>query len=377
MIRRIVFSALALLLVVVPSVAAGSQSLADQRAQHLQRGINTCCWFAQAPHHYDTQRLNTYITPDDIRLIHQLGFDHIRLSIDPDPLVDWQHGQPDGTAFVQSLDAVVKLAVEQHLAVIVDIHPEEHYKHALLAGTDSIAAFDSLWQALAAHFAPFSDSLVYFEIMNEPEQTDPARWQAIELQVAKTIRTAAPNNTIIAAGAHWSGLNDLLVMQPLPLDNVIYTFHDYEPFPFTHQGATWAGAQLVPLRHMPYPSTPDNVRANLSQQSTLPGKLFIEQYGLDCWNAERIDDTLDFAAQWSQMHHVPVYVGEFGVYKPYAPPADRAQWIHDMRVGMEKHHLGWAMWEYRDSFGLVTKQDGKTVVDPAVLSALGLSGKAH
>ena len=54
-------------------------------------------------------------------------------------------------------------------------------------------------------------------------------------------------------------------------------------------------------------------------------------------------------------------------------PAMRAQWLRDMRTLMEKHHLGWAMWDYQDNFGAVTKKDGRTVPDPAVIEALGLT----
>ena len=86
-----------------------------------------------------------------------------------------------------------------------------------------------------------------------------------------------------------------------------------------------------------------------------------------------MDDSLSFAERWSQMHHVPVYVGEFGVHRPYVDSAARAHWLKDMRVAMEKHHLGWAMWDYQDNFGAVTKKDGKTIVDQSVIDALGLS----
>ena len=97
----------------MPSRTSAQQTndLAFQRAEHLRRGINTSDWFAQS-NDYSVQRLRTFTTPDDIRLIHQLGFDHIRLSIDADPLLAWQRKQPNGTAFMEELDAIVKLAVE-------------------------------------------------------------------------------------------------------------------------------------------------------------------------------------------------------------------------------------------------------------------------
>ena len=74
--------------------------------------------------------------------------------------------------------------------------------------------------------------------MNEPEQDDSYRWQGIESFVAGQIRQSAPNHTIIRSRAHWSGLEDLMILEPIAVSNVIYTFHDYEPFSFTHQGAT-------------------------------------------------------------------------------------------------------------------------------------------
>jgi aryl-phospho-beta-D-glucosidase BglC (GH1 family) len=346
--------------------------LAIQRAQHLRRGINTSDWFAQSSD-YSVQRLRTFTTPDDIRLIHQLGFDHIRISVDADPLLAWQRKQPNGTAFMEELDAIVKLAIEQKLAVVIDIHPQSHYKQSLLQGDEPVQRFAILWRSLATHFAPLDPDYVFFEIMNEPEQPDTYRWQGIQSLVAQQIRTAAPNHTIIACGARWSGLEDLLHLEPLALPNVIYTFHDYEPFAFTHQGATWTDPAVQPLRNVPYPSTPENIAKNLDQEPTLAGQFFVQQYGLARWDAHRIDVTLSFAERWSQLHHAPIYVGEFGVHRPYADPAARAQWLKDMRTMLEKHHLGWAMWDYQDNFGAVTKKDGHATPDPAIIEALGLT----
>jgi endoglucanase len=359
---------------IAPSSLPAQQTndLAFQRAQHLLRGINTSDWFAQSSD-YSVQRLRTFTTPDDIHLIHQLGFDHIRLSIDADPLLAWQRNQPNGIAFMEELDSIVKLAVEQKLAVVIDLHPQTHYKQSLLQGDEPVKRFAMLWRSLATHFAPFDPDYVLFEIMNEPEQPDTYRWQGIQSLVAEQIRTAAPNHTIIACGARWSGLEDLLPLQPLALANIVYTFHDYEPFAFTHQGATWTEPAVQPLRNVPYPSTPENIAKNLDQEPTLAGQFFVQQYGLAHWDAHRIDVTLSFAERWSQLNHAPVYVGEFGVHRPYADPAARAQWLKDMRTMLEKHHLGWAMWDYQNNFGAVTKKDGHTIPDPAVIEALGLT----
>ena len=136
------------------------------------------------------QRLRTFTTPDDIRLIHQLGFDHIRISIDAEPLLAWQRNQQNRTAFMGELDAIVNLAIEQKLAVIIDIHPETRYKQSLLQGKDPVKHFAMLWHSLATHFAPLDPDYVFFEIMNEPEQPDTYRWQGMDRRPALAVITA-------------------------------------------------------------------------------------------------------------------------------------------------------------------------------------------
>ena len=369
-VRRLCLPLFASLLPLFPAAAQDQTSIAFERAQHLQHGINTSEWFAQADD-YSPQRLASYTTPQDIALIAAMGFDHCRLSIDAGPLVAWEHAGHE-TPFMTELDKAVHTMLDNHLSVIVDIHPTSEYKATLFQGEAGVEAFTALWRALAAHFAPVDPEHIFFEIMNEPEQNDPYRWQGIESTVADAIREAAPQNTIIAAGAHWSGIPDLLVLEPLADPNVIYTFHDYEPFPFTHQGATWTSPEVRPERGIPYPSTPEDVAPKLSQEPTLSGQLFLDSYGEDRWDAARIENFISFASKWSALHHVPVYCGEFGVFRDFSPPDARARWLHDMRVAFEKYHIGWAMWDYQGGFSVVTKANGVTTPDADVLHALGL-----
>ena len=56
------------------------------RAQYLRRGINASQWFAQSAADYSAARTNRYTDAQDIALMAQLGFDHVRLSIDAAPL---------------------------------------------------------------------------------------------------------------------------------------------------------------------------------------------------------------------------------------------------------------------------------------------------
>lgn len=348
-------------------------AIAFERAAHLKRGINASIWFAQSSRDYSPQRLTTYITADDFKLIHQLGFDNVRLSIDPAPLLKPPLTNGMNAAHLALLDGAVKEVLDNHLNVVLDIHPEDSYKHPLRDEPEAQAALIQFWSAFAAHYASTDPERVFFEILNEPEVNDAAAWANLQGRVVPVIRAAAPHHTIIATANRYSGLRELLAFQPVSDRNVIYTFHDYDPFPFTHQGAGWASDQVQPLSQIPYPSTPENIAPRLSEEPTLADQFWLNGYGLDQWNAARIQSEIAFARKWGEHYHVPVWCGEFGVFRDHSDPAMRAAWIHDMRVALEQNGIGWNMWDYRNNFGLAVDVNGKRVADPAIVQALGLN----
>jgi hypothetical protein len=361
--------------------------LAFQRATHLRHGINASMWFAQSPQDYSAARTDRYIDNADIQLIARLGFDHVRLSIDPTPLTRQPVGADGLNAeFLGRIDRAMDQMLASGLAVIVDVHPEEPYKFSLRTGTDGVAHFEAMWAALAAHYATRNPGMIFFEVMNEPEVEDDFRWQGIEAQTIAVIRKSAPQNTILAVGAHWDSLQDLLHLTPFADGNLIYNFHFYEPYEFTHQGAGWATGWWRYTHGVPYPASDRTAAdqatmAQVLQEIPATGagaadRLELERYFLNDWNARHIRLLLDAAAQWGKAHGVPIVCDEFGAFRDHSQPAARAQWIHDVRTALEADGMGWTMWDYRGNFGVVTKAEGQAAVpDPIVVKALGLGAR--
>lgn len=375
-----------LLVVAMTATAARAQDeLAFARAKHLRRGINLSMWYAQSQD-YSAARLASFTTLADFKLVHDLGFDNVRLSIDPVPLIAGSQSavqaevhnmqplmlDPDAMA---RLDASVAQITAQGLVVVLDIHPSEDWKKNATNTDEGTAQFLLFWISFARHFAATDPEKVYFEVLNEPEGVNYYRWSG-ELAVAVAdIRAQAPHHTIIATGENWGGIDGLRVLVPVRDDNVIYSFHDYEPMQFTHQGATWSTKTLVPLRGVPYPSTPENIAPLLPGLSDEAARKDLAAYGQQCWNIETMEKRIGLVVAWAAKRHVPLWCGEFGVYREYAPAPDRARWITDMRKTLEKDGVGWDMWDYQGSFGLVTKENGATTVDQSLVKALGLNGK--
>lgn len=349
-------------------------SLAFVRAERLRRGINASEWFAQVydKRGYTPEHFQAWTTAEDIALIKSMGFDHVRLSVNPQPMFDEHEPNKIPTKYLSYLDAAVKMILDHGLAVVIDLHPETDFKERLAKDDEFVECVADFWRALAAHYATWDAERVFLEILNEPEFSDRYRWLGVQMKLAAAIRQGAPAHTIIAAGARWSNDDELIFQEPLHDANVIYNFHFYLPSIFTHQGATWSKYYWHWLRGVRYPSTEESAERAAALVPDEVDRLQVIRYGREHWDAARVESEMKQAAEWARRRGVPLVCIEFGVYREYADPEDRAAWLHDTRTSLEHNGIGWAMWDYSGSFGVVTKKDGKAVADEGVLRALGM-----
>jgi aryl-phospho-beta-D-glucosidase BglC (GH1 family) len=373
---KIRHSLLASFILAITCLAAAQQpSIAFERVKHLRHGINASEWFSQHPSDYSAARTAKYTDDADLALMAKLGFDSVRLSIDPVPL-EAAPLNPEGfnADFLARLDHVVDTILSHGMAVQIDIHPESAYKKSIATSDEAVDRFLNLWQRLATHYATRSPDLTFFEVMNEPELTDRARWALIQSRAVEVIRKAAPQHTIIVSGANWSSLPDFFALQPLADQNLIYNFHFYDPHTFTHQGAAWSTSWFRYTHDIPYPPTEAAMPAVLAQLPDAFSRYEAESYFLDHWDAHRIRMMIDAAADWGKANNVPLLCNEFGAYRAHTDKDSRLRWLHDVRTALEADNISWTMWDYRGGFGVVYKQDGYPAkIDEGVVEALGLS----
>jgi endoglucanase len=377
MLRRFL-SVLAILVLSFWATRSAAQNSASSvpasRLAHLRRGINLSEWFAQVydPKGYTKEHFQTWTTASDVALIKSIGFDHVRLSVNPQPMFTNNRPEVIPQEYLSYLDAAVKMILDQGLSVVIDLHPDDDFK-ARLKDDGFVQQIADFWRALAKHYSTWDADRVFFEIMNEPEVTDPYRWYGIQAKVAVAIREGAPLHTIIATASQYSNDDQFLFLEPIRDPNVIYNFHFYYPHIFTHQGATWGLYYWHWLRGVRYPSTPENAAQVAASLPDAVDRLAVIRYGQEHWDVSRIDAEISQIADWAKQRGVPVICNEFGVYRTYADPQDRAAWLKDVRTSLERHNIGWAMWDYSGSFGVVTKKDGKAILDENVVKAMGLT----
>jgi len=362
------------------ALTQNNSSIAQQRALHLRRGINLSEWFAQVydPRGYTKEHLVGWVTADDIALIKSMGFDHVRLSINPEPMMHHNEADRIPADYLGYLDGAVKMILDHGLAVILDMHPDSDFKAKLVQRDDEVEQFSDFWRALARHYSTYDPEMVYFEMLNEPEFRDRYRWAGVQAKLAVAIRDGAPKHTIIAAGANWSDIDDLLELTPLSDPNVIYNFHFYDPHTFTHQGATWGENYWHFETKLAYPAEMQNAEQVALEQPDRLNRVRVLRYALDHWDANRIAVEIGQAAEWAKHWNVPLTCNEFGVYRKDSDPQDRARWIHDVRATLEHDGIGWNMWDYGargngQGFGVVNgPKEGPNTPDEVTLQALGL-----
>lgn len=373
--RLALASLLAFAALVCPAVSGRAQSssaVPASRLARVRRGVNLSHWFAQS-RDYSEKHLRGHTTARDIGLIKSLGFDHVRFTVEPAPLFNEARPAELDRAYLKHLDAALDMMLAAGLAVVFDIHPSDEFKLRMKADDRFVSGFADFWRSLARHLSARDPERLFLEIVNEPLVEDPYRWMGIQARLAAAIREGAPRHTIVATGPRWSSVDQLLLIEPVADRNVVYAFHFYEPHNFTHQGATW-GADFWPhLKGVPYPGSPEGVAPLVAAAEREQVRAVLKDYGAQRWDAARVEREIGLAAEWARKRGVPLTCNEFGVYRAYTPAPDRLRWLADVRAALERHRIGWAMWDYAGGFGVaVREKGGRAELDPETAAALGL-----
>jgi endoglucanase len=292
-----------------------SQPLALKASdQPFRRGVNVLGYDP-----YWTDASKRRFEPRHFDEIHKAGFDFVRIVLQA-----FSHMDADNRldpAWLAKLDDVVGQAQKAGLGVILDEHDFNACSEDVALCRAKLPAF---WNQVAPRFANAPRS-VAFELLNEPhEKLDAATWNALFADLLAEVRKTNPTRIVVVGPTSWNSLHELSNLK-LPADpNLLVTFHYYDPFHFTHQGATWAGEEVKKLHGVTWGTDQDRA-------------------------ALRAD--FDQVAAWSAANNRPILLGEFGAYEKSGTPEDlRVAWTAAVRSEAESHGFGWAYWQFEGDF---------------------------
>ena len=322
--NRFLLASVTLLLTVIPTAAQPPKDKPDVFAVNkaLGRGIN----FGNALEAPKEGDWGLKLDAGYFKLIKDAGFDTVRVPVKWSAHAAKEPPYAIDPEFFKRIDWVLDQAEANTLNVVLNVH---HYDEMDKDPDRHLPRLVSLWEQIAKRYKDRPASLV-FELDNEPhDKLVDQKWNDAIPPVLKAVRATNPTRAVIVGPPFWNGIWALPKLK-LPDDpNLIVTVHFYEPFKFTHQGASWA---------------PDDVKK-------LSG---LKWQGADAELVE-LRKKFDQAAEWAKKNNRPVFLGEFGAYEK-ADMDSRAKWTAAVMREAEARGFSWAYWEFAAGFGAFDRQ---------------------
>ncbi|WP_336488727.1 glycoside hydrolase family 5 protein [Methylobacterium nigriterrae] len=378
----------------------------------LRRGVNLWPWFAltrefPAPRtDYDWppfQPGRPVPSRDDLRRLAEAGFDFVRLPVDPGPFLAFTGAARE--TLIGHLTEAVDEVLSADLRLVLNLQANaatHHYTPDNLygGGAPLLGPFRDLLAEIARRLAGRAPGRIALEPVNEPPQACGAQgWDRIQHGLLAAARKAAPDITLVATGACGSMAAGLTALDPAPLRAyapLLLTFHFYEPYLFTHQGAPWMTEPVYrALNGVPWPGsagtleeTLASVRARMrADGATSPAakqaayattEAKLREYFAAGPDRRYLDRHLGAVKSWAEIYGIPagdILMGEFGALRSdaryvAARRADRVRYIRDVRESAEAFGFPWAFWNLFDGMGLM--DDASRALDGEVIRALGL-----
>lgn len=300
----------------------------------------------------DMEHFETYITKSDIENIKSMGMDHIRLGFDQIVLEESPYKYREG--IFEILSNFVCECQTQGLGIVLNLHKaignycDIEESVTLFDSAELQNRFIALWLELERRFS--NKKNVMFELLNEVRDINPSLWNSLAERTINAIREINSERKIIIGSTCWNNLNKLEHLQIFDDENVIYTFHMYDPFEFTHQRGVLQWAPLYYNRALAYPC--DDIERYRDYYRTLwnNNNAYAEYDRID---KEYMRVLFKPAVDFVKAHPDKIlWCGEFGTIR-HTDITSRENWMRDVISLLKENDIPYCVWNY-----LSTPNDG-------------------
>ncbi len=321
----------------------------------------------------DFEHFDRYITGEDVARIASFGMDHIRLGFDQIVVEEGPYRYRE--RIFRLIENFVGECGRRNLNVVLNLHKaignycDIREDVSLMDDEELRNRFVALWLEFERRFHDRPD--VAFELMNEVRDVKPELWNSLAERTIGELRSLNPSRKIIVGGTCW---NSPRALKDLPLfddENVIYTFHTYAPFEFTHQRGVLQAAPLFYNREMEYPG--DIVKYRQFRETV--GREIGDYADLERMDREYLRRELSPAFEFVQSHPDRIlWCGEFGTIR-HCRLVYRENWMNDVISLLLEHGIPYCVWNYLSTpndgnrFSLVD-DDTREILSPRLLRIL-------
>lgn len=289
------------------------------------------------------------VQEEDLRWMRDWGFDFVRLPMDYWLWVDsdWKRTRklaPDDVlkfkeSTLEKVDRTVDLCRQHQLHLSLNFHRAPGYcinnperePFVLWSDPAAEAAFVEHWDTFARRYRGVSAQDLSFNLVNEaPRPRDGymsrADYARVMTRATEAIRRHRPDRLVIIDGLSVGGE---VVTEMIPA-RVAQSVHAYWPGGISHYRASWVDKQgTFPMPTWPLKNRDGSIQADRQKLEA--------RY-----------------APWAELARqgIGVHCGECGCYSK-TPYAVFRAWFEDVLQILKRHGIGYALWNFRGSFGIL------------------------
>jgi len=301
----------------------------------------------------DLEHFDSFITESDVTYVKSLGFDHIRLGFDQIVLEEAPYRYRERT--FRKIDDFIGWCARHRLGVVLNLHKAIGNYCDIAEDTkllDDAALQDrviALWLEIERRY--HDQPALAFELLNEVRNESPAKWNAFADRALCALREKNAGRWIVIGSTCWNSASTLKDLQVWDDPKVVYTFHMYNPYVFTHQRGVLQAGPLYYNRVMPYPTT--DVERYREYNRQVDGNADGGYAGVTAIDRAYLKRLLQGAAEFVDRHPDKIlWNGEFGTIR-HAPPDARVAYMRDVVSICQEWGIPWCVWNY-----LSTPNDG-------------------
>jgi endoglucanase len=328
----------------------------------LGRGVNISHWLSQSDRRGDERR--AWFGQADVERLAASGFDHLRFPVDEVQLWNEQ-GERESEAF-ELLEQGLGWCEQEGLRAVVDLHiVRSHYfnvdSNPLFAEPAEQDKFCALWADLSQALAHWPVDRVAYELLNEPNAPRDDDWNKLAARALAEVRTSEPERVVVIDCNHVADPRFFPALRVPKDENLILTFHFYDPLVFTHYRAHWSPVSF-------YEGPIDYPGELVSQKDwdALPESVRFAARNERVFAAADIERVLAPALALAKETGLPLWCGEFGALGTTSEAA-RERWYRDLLAALKRHEIAWTVWDYKGNFGLIDA-DGQPTLAQRILS---------
>lgn len=296
--------------------------------------------------------LNTDLTPK-LNQIAAQGFKTVRLPVAFDLFV-YPNSSTLQPQLITKLKEIYYVCYNLKLHLILTYHYGPFDENSLYS--EEINHVSWIWKQVQSSFKGHGYDYLFFELYNEPI-ISAYRWKQTAQTLVNYIRHEDPNRYYIIGGTNYNGLNDLIEMGKLNDDKLFYTFHFYEPYIFTHQGADWTSEKTY-MKGFPYPY---RRRKMPTMSKDAIGTSVEKDYNKYYYEGTKqyLSDRMNQVANFCEKNNMQVICTEAGVID-IADKTSREKYLKDVTMSAYQYRIPVILWDYDQRFTI--KEDSTTVL---------------